>query len=215
MKSDVKIVSFNNGTYVTTDKEIQQVLSCMLTKNKLNKMEFKITKEQIKTAYENKEELKKLFPEAFELEIGRWYRNKEKSSIFCFTGCFDREGDPLGFGFANGIFYEKDKYGWINVYITATHQEVENALLQEAKRRGLVKGAKIKGSEPNIDGRASGTIDFEVKYTSDFGGSLHSSGLWIFKDGKWGEVIKEVEVTLDQIAEKFGVSVEELKIKKG
>ena len=40
-------------------------------------------------------------------------------------------------------------------------------------------------------------------------------GIHVFNNGKWAEIIEEpIELTLEEIAEKFGCKVEQIKIKK-
>lgn len=182
---------------------------------------FEITKEQIldlincsnkiKVDYR----LKEWFPQAFqsELEVGKWYKvNLFEEKLYCFTKFEQCDGfvKRYYYGFSGGNFREdytasrKLDDSWT----LATEKEVETALIAEAKRRGLVDGVFIKSF---IYGKSF--LKGDRYYISN--GIFKLNGNWLMKDGKWAEICEEpIELTLEQIAEKFNVNVEQLKIKK-
>ena len=79
-----------------------------------------------------------MFPKV-ELEVGKWYKSTTLSNVFLFLK--DKEYGRYGF----------DSNGWYNVtdsnfelepdkWTLATKEEVETALIAEAKKRGFKEG---------------------------------------------------------------------------
>lgn len=161
--------------------------------------------------------LKCNFPEAFktELEVGKWYSHKEGECLAFVEKLTDN--DFIGYGFEYPKKWRNTKGNWTNGYskwTLATEEEVKTALIAEAKRRGFKHGVKIKPI--NKVTHLNNKIDLGYKicfYERD--NEFWMGGYCLFKDGKWAEIISEpIELTLEQIAEKFNVNVEQLKIKK-
>ena len=161
---------------------------------------FELTQEQINQLADKKhakELLQKFIPEAFEnkLEVGRWYKS-ELGSI-----CFNLEDSYYGFdcvGYWRDITYFKigeDIYEWE----LATEEEVSEALINEAKKRGFnnIGDLKIKNTVGSIsNGFVTITNDFYYEYESN---TLRLDGAIIFNNGKWAEIIEEVEPTKEEI----------------
>lgn len=157
--------------------------------------------------------LKCNFPEAFEteLEVGKWLKYKHSSTIIY------RTGNTSGYGInSNGDWEEYDNYTFEKRpkdWRLATEQEVKTALTDEFFRK-----VKIGNTVKCLNGLS---VDIRGKMTF-FESSTNTLLLQddcfrfeLFKDGKWAEIISEpIELTLEQIAEKFNVNVEQLKIKK-
>ncbi len=149
---------------------------------------FTITKDQIlelykyTTAHPDKC-LKEWFPEAFEtkLEVGRWYKGCE-NEIVCYCG------DNLGYGFIeNGDWYHNS--GWefdskFTEWKLATTEEVEAALIAEAKKRGFKEGVWYR--KPTFIEEAKGKMIYSIN-----SGELYFTGssYTIFKNGVWAEII--------------------------
>lgn len=98
---------------------------------------YKITKETI-LKYQMKDE----FPEAFEEPSTGWYKTTGNGNEK-WIGCFENDIFKHGIG-ADGKWFE-NKSGYHNFkindsYYEATPQEVETALINEAKKRGLADG---------------------------------------------------------------------------
>lgn len=178
---------------------------------------FKITKEQILEVTSwgdttDKKNIKKWFPEAFktELEVGKWYwageiAKREKTHLYCHQGYIS-----YGFDWAKNYINDLCTSGSSEI-IEATEEEVKTALTEEAKRRGFIQGVKVKCAKyPDFD-----AYDFK-EITFDNVNQLGNATLnYIFYNGKWAEIIpQEVELTLEQIADKFNIDVKQLKIKK-
>jgi len=154
--------------------------------------------------------VKELFPELFEvkLEAGKWYKNKH-SFLFNFVGRYDEDKYPLGYGIDMYGNWSSDKdYGWGTIGLKeASGKEVEAALIEEAKRRGYKQCYSVVISdwagkcELNNNG-----YDFDEK------GHLWLGDCRIFVDGVWAEIIKQKEVTKEEIAQAFNTTVGLLKI---
>lgn len=202
---------------------------------------FEITKEQILSIAENYGNdnntclrsnlttyLKCDFPQAFEseLETGKWYKGDvDFKSLIYITGLEDKKSYTTikYYGFTFGDYSESGtiaNYEHEKSLVPATDKEVETALIAEAKRRGYRNGVTFKSLDYNfknvkiIDDFFSfdfNNNDLYLKVDAPSGQRYRS----VFLKGKWAEIISEpIELTLEQIAEKFNVKVEQLKIKK-
>lgn len=175
---------------------------------------YTVSKDFILEAHESacstcKTKIENQFPELFpkvELEFGKWYKRGSELLVW--------NGGENTYGFTeDGYYYDDMLFSCFTTAIPATKEEVETALIAEAKRRGLVDGAKIEqvkyGGVRNLkSGGADYTYFPEEDYMTYFGWTIYSKG-------EWSKVIKEtLEVSLDEIAEKFGVDVSQIKIKK-
>ena len=163
---------------------------------------FELTQEQIDRLAEKKhakELLQKFIPEAFKtkLEVGRWYKLKDNPKILALYDCF-KHHRPYAY-----IFNEKGDYEYRvefslfespTYWELATEEEVSEALINEAKKRGYKEGVKCK----------FGIIE-EIRTieTNDFVFKLEYNTLGIkLKNGKWAEIIeepKETEPTKEEI----------------
>jgi len=181
---------------------------------------YEITKEQIDLAYNSaciewKERIKQWFPENFkkELEVGKWYKT---------SGCFFIHITGRGENIFN--YYGINTYGdwvdkdWTNtpeLFTLATHQEIETALINEAKKRGFVKGCSFISTTYNEEKFAyKGVLDFD-HFSEEYGWIIYIDGSEIFCNGEWAKVLpKPTEVTLQQIADKFNIDINDIKIVK-
>jgi len=154
-----------------------------------------------------------------ELAKGRLWKYKYKNSevhLVCFTSVQESKG--YGFdlsGWQNGTTWSK------NNLRLATEAEIEEALINEAKKRGFKEGVVFNSPNgKNHFNKEQEVIECEFIYTSHDNyltitkTSKNHNGI-IFKDGTWAEIIPTVtELSYQQIADKFGVDVNTLKIKK-
>ena len=174
---------------------------------------YELTQEQIDKLAEKthaKELLKEFLPEVFEtkLEVGKWYKVYYKEGYFLFNFQEYSDDNPCkNYGFTNtkmpdyrwaeeGIaVYERDKN------IPATEEEVREALINEAKKRGFKKGVECKfGVSKEI--RTIKTDEFE--WDGERLSIKRNPFVWdvIFDDGVWAEIIeepKETEPTKEEI----------------
>ena len=160
---------------------------------------FELTQEQIDRLAEKKHAkklLKEFLPEAFEKFTG--YMAHDNGYIGYF------ENDILKFNFSsnknfynlNTVIYLKD----VNVKRLATEEEVREALINEAKKRGYKEGVRCQfGLIKEI--RTIETNDFEFKLEYNTLGIKRKSGNAdiIFRSGKWAEIIEEAEPTKEEI----------------
>ena len=162
-------------------------------------------------------EFKELFPKV-DFFVGKWYKSSlYGKKLYCFIKFEQADGylKRHYYGFQDGLFC-KDYTASINLdksWTLATKEEVETALIAEAKRRGFKDGNHkcLRGETlPKCNKRMYYDEDMnELRFT------IESRYNVIFKNGKWAEIISEpIELTLEQIADKFGVEVEQIKIKK-
>ena len=169
---------------------------------------YELTQEQISQLAEKKhakELLQKFIPEAFEtkLEVGKWYKLKDNPKILALYDCF-KHHRPYAY-----IFNEKGDYEYRvefslfelpTYWELATEEEVREALINEAKKRGYKEGVKCKfGIIEDI--RTLKTNDFEFKLEYNTLGIKRKDGNSdiIFRNGKWNEIIEETEPTKEEI----------------
>lgn len=164
-----------------------------------------------------KVKIKDKFPDAFksELEVGKWYKNKHHSDLI-FISEIDKEDKVKYYGFYYGEFkdernteihygYGKDSENWT----LATEQEVKEALIKEAEKRGFKEGAAMISM--NGHGKCYLYVRGTISYTNN---RFKYMGCEIFKDGNWATPIKETEVTLTQLTEFYKQSkgIDNLKV---
>jgi hypothetical protein len=142
--------------------------------------------------------IEKECPKLFEkkLEVSKWYKGfSELGSPF--LGVYDvKESSDISYGFWNEI-WSTNKNGLIRLkdaesYEKATEEEVKEALIKEAKKRGFKEGSKTKGT--NLDTEISTlTEGFEYSINSNelkanCNGDFYIKRI-IFSNGKWAEII--------------------------
>lgn len=178
-----------------------------------------ITEEFIKEAHavasdEWRTKIKKLVPDAFEIEAGNWY--KYNNRVFFITE-FDK-----GHAYGYGIDYQEnwldardvtlDLCLWnkwlVNDLIPATQKEVEAMLTKESKKRGLVKGVKFKGLVFHEECMIN-SYTYIVKDNTLYSELEGRGGEALFRNGDWAEPIQnstlkrieEIEAELKQLKE--------------
>lgn len=136
------------------------------------------------------------------LEIGRWYTdNKNYLMVW--------NGGKSTYGFYKGEY----RYDWSFMYednkTPATDKEVEEALIKEAKKRGL-------WNNPNIKCLCLGEKNTTQGLNQAF--CIKQNSMWteygeIFKNGKWAEIISEPvkKMTVSEICKELGYEVEIIK----
>lgn len=194
---------------------------------------FEITKKQILelhsslTLLNRDAKLKNWFPEAFidNVETGKWY-------VTCFGSIYyvDKIKGCSIYGYGvSGVNKKWIGYTGVcdldQIEREATREEVGEALLKEAKKRGYKVGDKFK----SLDGYSQHTIN-ELNYNFNFkrtslrvlspknewtgNGGNGCSNPAIYKEGKWAEIIEEKpkrKMTVSQICEELGEEIEIIK----
>lgn len=163
----------------------------------------------LKAKIEN--EFKELFPKV-ELEVGKWYKHKYSDCDYL----INYQGNGLGHGFFNGTYSENWCFGKQRINEgaeLATKEEIETALSNEAKSK--YKGKKVKCLHFATKKLFNDIVDLKFQEDGCLRAYTNNDCLCLFDNGKWAEIISEpIELTIEQIAEKFGVEVEQIKIKK-
>jgi len=143
---------------------------------------FEITKETI-LKYNMKDE----FPEAFEVEltVGKWYKFTEGTIAF-FQGVNNTSYGIHHLGkdwFSSHLWFAD--YNLKSIDREATTEEVKEALIAEAKKRGFKEGVYCVDNTSN-----------KLNYLGDgdfyFSENLYFKGANIFKDGKWATIIPTI-----------------------
>ena len=178
---------------------------------------FELTQEQINQLAEKKhakELLQEFIPEAFEtkLEVGRWYKKIWKDGdidlflideingyYIIFNKTYFRNNENITCGYNRYSIYEilNDKRLKL---VLATEEEVSEALINEAKKRGYKEGVRCQfGLIKEI--RTIETNDFEFKLEYNTLGIKRKNGNAdvIFRSGKWAEIIEQSEPTKEEI----------------
>lgn len=179
------------------------------------KTEFRVNKEFILQAHKVacsdwKQKLEDKFPDAFEnqLEVGKWYLSESDGDTYLFNyqkldGCY---------GFFRGEWTYRD-WSW-NItegVRPATNKEVEQALIKEAKKRGLVEGVKvIAACETSHKNKPIKSYYYNNQTNSLHGNLEGMGGAVLFKNGLWAEPIENT--TLKRIQE-IEAELKELKSK--
>jgi len=134
------------------------------------------------------------------LEIGKWYKVKrhlreEQDALVVFNG-YGKEA----YGFHHGGEYT-DSYGDEHTFVRkeytytlATPSEVEQALISEAKKRGI-ENAKSINTNTIYNHGGIRSFDKIEKYFFEKDNTLHiqtNKGIYtLFSKGNWAEIIKE------------------------
>lgn len=140
-----------------------------------------------------------------ELESGKWYKDTyERSNLLVYiTDIKDDEIVGYGFGVSgkwlapNRKFYSWNIHNAYSFLVEATDQEVEDALVKEAVRRGFKDNVIIDNSPLGFSHKRLHDEGENMFYTDGYLNIGHK-GLAIFHEGKWAEVI---EKPVDKFAE--------------
>lgn len=162
-----------------------------------NEEDYRITKEMI-LKYEMKDE----FPEVFkkELVIGKWYNYKE--CLFCY------QEDSNVYGFSNGNWDKcsDGRWSWSiaeNV-LEATTQEVETALIAEAKKRYKL-GCRVDCLHHTDYGKIN-NLKFEISNECIRIRDKEGYVCCVYHDGIWAEIIPAI--TKAEAEKRLGVKIE-------
>lgn len=158
---------------------------------------MKITKEQIKELSQINSQTafwcKKNYPEAFEVEVGKWYKSGTKA-------IFNHQENLKSYGFLNGKYLDnnwgtKAEY-WDAFPVEATEAEVFEALKNEAVKRYRNASCIPLNKHLFSDYRNEFNIPDFSKYCEFESGKFWVDfGEWnavIFENGKWAEIIPTI-----------------------
>lgn len=175
---------------------------------------YNITEEQIKDIAQGggKSKIKQMFPQVFEtkLEVGKWYKHSKLPTIFCLTSY---EGSAYGYGVDNREWFDHSRENtgrcaanWAHIehLNPATAKEVEEALIQEAKKRYGEDWQSVKIKEHadkgyfRWDGLGMNRGNFNSGYAYE---KLYARNGVLFYKGKWAEKLPEPTVITKTEAE--------------
>lgn len=138
--------------------------------------------------YVLKEEVKK----AVEFEKGKWYKDDVRKRLFCFSGEYDWDGDPTGYGFVYQMWYN-NKIGWKGVKTPATETEVFEALKAEACKQYKV-GQTVFDNWSNCKITLNDLTRFDYSNGNLFVLNLNNSKTHLLgSDGQWATIIPQPE----------------------
>ena len=171
---------------------------------------FEITKEQILELvdYYSKNTLKQWFPEAFKEPFTGWAKDPRPSNNQLWICYFENDEFKYGIDY-KGIWFKNEnhtfKYSDMANIRPATQQEVETALINEAKKRfDFTK--ELNWNFNNVHYRISNPAGISISYKD---GALHFGGGILFYNGTWATIIEQ-PLTLEERIEKIE---QQLKIK--
>jgi hypothetical protein len=145
-----------------------------------------------------------------ELELNRWYKYKNTNQIIFRTSNYDNYGIAYG-------EWRTDLYCSGKWFIPATDKEVRDALIAEAKKRGFydIGNKFISSISDNCKKREIRPYNTqgEISYIFDDNGLWCDEGMatfnkfcsnpYIFKDGKWAEIIQEETIKIGEYPIEF------------
>ena len=163
--------------------------------------EYSITKLQLTQLLKNNnagneqlvsDDLRAWFPDVFkkELEVGKWYNWKNDKALFNF-----QENGNI-YGFLNGKWHITDHWTWNDFKncIESTPQEIESALICEAKKRGFKDGGYYQWINCPLRKVYGSNFIFDKNI-------LRINGFTIMDVyGKWAQIIETITI---QEAEKL------------
>ena len=139
------------------------------------------------------------------LEVGKWY--KRNGYLMCFQSEDTHQRNSFkttGYGFDSDGWRDKMWFNCPEDFTEATHQEVETALINEAKRRGFKEGVRFISAMENRDIECD-ALSNNFKYHADkahWGLTISgSNGASIFVKGKWATIISTKEITVEELKE--------------
>lgn len=131
------------------------------------------------------------------LKTGKWYKSNEEHSFLGYiTAISEREFNYYGFNSA-GKWVDKDFYRFTDFkyLIPATDEEVKQALIAEAERRGYKKGAVFYSAKYN-DGTIGDSYGINWHFEDNKLYLNHPNGV-VFYKGKWAEMVEQPEEEID------------------
>lgn len=167
------------------------------TKNRLKQLEKGYSELKSLVSVPAEVKFKPDFENVKAKDISGWYKDKKHPKWIMY---FDFE-NKMYYGFdVNGNWHTaKENYVMHSIKIgesLCSPQEVEQALIAEAKKRGYEKAKNIQSLKGDyiVSLKESGRIEYESnENTLTFYGSI------VFKNGIWAEIIKETPIKEDEI----------------
>lgn len=181
-------------------------------------MKYIVSKEFILEAHEAwssewKSKIEKEVPELFKnrLEVGKWYWSIA-NKLICLTSVDVLRAYYYGFSSSND-WIGKEWMDNASVDIEATKEEVETALIAEARKRGFKEGVNYDSTNVGFPSQIKCYINSnEFLYKTN--NVLLIDNWRIFADGNWATIVLEDEVkelTVAELEEKLGYKIKIVK----
>ena len=184
----------------------------------------KSQKEFIRKVYNNelnffvcegvKRQIREVFPKLFKGEFGKgdWItplNEYEGIAILCFQGDLNSRNSGFGLNY-RGVWKDKyNTYGDVHIkYRKLTTEEVEEALVKEAKRRGFKKGILVTNENLesvtwSLDNIKINENHFSYQKERDI---LKLGQKRIYEKGKWAEIVSpQYPKHLQKAIDKYGI----------
>ena len=171
---------------------------------------MKITKKQVKAIDKGELTVRELFPDVFKIkkESG-WYKhhNNEHKPWLMYYNFKSKEGYGINAGCEWMSIWRNDGYIERNNLIKATDQEVEEALIKEAKRRGYKDGVICKSFNHNCDLKINQCekSHYVAEYNKLRYGKDGNRLVVVYSNGKWAEIIETI--TIEQAEKELGKKI--------
>jgi len=195
------------GFYTISD--VEKVAIVLPASDFIKPKPKKATQEWVRQEIAKYLDVKESESAASELQVGKWYSSRDGDYLVCVSSLLgEDEGHFTAYGFWHGVWQFSDADSMDNfnkdaVWIEATYKEVEEALVNEAKKRGYKEGVIV-----NLISRTS-VCEGEIRYIKNWVGNISAVGFGndvIFRQdtGKWAEIIQP---ELTELPEKWCVQV--------
>ena len=133
----------------------------------------------------------------FVLKVGYWYFNGNGKTLFCYNNTRNKR---YGFN-SEGKWSEGIGNACDDRLTKATKQEIEQALISEAKRRGFKEGVKFKNMYSHEPKTLKGILVYIDKQNKLMVKDGFCNDYDIFVKGQWAEIIDEKAELKQEIKE--------------
>lgn len=147
------------------------------------------------------------------LEVGKWYNGIEKDGnpkcIAMFKGWgVETYGVNIGFSWIDNAYWFADWSSTVNDWRPATNEEVEAALIAEAKKRGYKEGVTV------FDSFTTSGCQYKIRSQSAYSfrnGTLRLGVVMLMCDGCWSTIVDTKLNDLEKKYKELGEEIERLK----
>ena len=169
---------------------------------------MKITKKQVKAIDKGELTVRELFPNVFKVEKeSGWYKhhNNEHKPWLMYYNFKSKEGYGINTCGEWRSIWKNNGYIERNNLIKATDQEVEQALIKEAEKRGFEIGSYIKSSWFSGATKIEDLEEHMYYYYSSRYNVFSFCGINLFYKGQWAEIIETI--TIEQAEKELGKKI--------
>ena len=143
-----------------------------------------------------KEAIEKKFPKLIkgtELVAGKWYKHPMGGLWFIET-ITKEQLFIYGFDIGYDWIEKQSVRGKITGLAPATDQEVETALIKEAKRRGFKEGVRFNNAYKKTLKPINTGLVYSIEFDANIfkGGGIFTCNQWIFCEGNWATILETI-----------------------